>query len=112
MTAGLKHGPLRLSRLKLLGDQPRHGYDVISLLEDRFLGLYAPSAGTVYPRLGKLEGDGVLAAGHGGPAAVQAGGRWPRRARRGRRPEGLSADRCGPRRARAEHRRVALARAR
>src|SRR3954470_24433868 len=60
MTAGLKHGPLRLSRLKLLGDQPRHGYDVISLLEDRFMGLYAPSAGTVYPRLARVESEGLI----------------------------------------------------
>src|SRR3954468_20057514 len=60
MTAVFKHGALRLYLLKLLGDQPRHGYDVISLLEDRFLGLYAPSAGTVYPRLAKLEAEGLV----------------------------------------------------
>jgi DNA-binding PadR family transcriptional regulator len=60
MTAVFKHGALRLYLLKLLGDQPRHGYEVISLLEDRFLGLYAPSAGTVYPRLAKLEAEGLV----------------------------------------------------
>jgi len=60
MTTVFKHGALRLYLLKLLGDQPRHGYEVISLLEDRFLGLYAPSAGTVYPRLAKLEAEGLV----------------------------------------------------
>ncbi len=60
MTAVFKHGALRLYLLKLLGDQPRHGYEVISLLEDRFLGMYAPSAGTVYPRLAKLEAEGLV----------------------------------------------------
>jgi DNA-binding PadR family transcriptional regulator len=60
MTTVFKHGALRLYLLKLLGEQPRHGYEVISLLEDRFLGLYAPSAGTVYPRLAKLESEGLV----------------------------------------------------
>jgi DNA-binding PadR family transcriptional regulator len=60
MTAVVRHGALRLYLLKLLGDQPRHGYEVISLLEDRFLGMYAPSAGTVYPRLAKLEAEGLV----------------------------------------------------
>jgi DNA-binding PadR family transcriptional regulator len=60
MTAVFKHGALRLYLLKLLGEQPRHGYEVISLLEDRFLGLYAPSAGTVYPRLAKLEAEKLV----------------------------------------------------
>jgi DNA-binding PadR family transcriptional regulator len=60
MTAVFRHGALRLYLLKLLGDQPRHGYEVISLLEDRFLGMYAPSAGTVYPRLAKLEAEGLV----------------------------------------------------
>lgn len=60
MTTVFRHGALRLYLLKLLGEQPRHGYEVISLLEDRFLGLYAPSAGTVYPRLAKLESEGLV----------------------------------------------------
>lgn len=54
------HGRLRLYLLKLLDEEPRHGYDVIRLLEDRFLGLYAPSAGTVYPRLARLETEGLV----------------------------------------------------
>ncbi|MFE7124263.1 helix-turn-helix transcriptional regulator [Streptomyces sp. NPDC057617] len=54
------HGRLRLYLLKLLDEAPRHGYEVIRLLEERFQGLYAPSAGTVYPRLAKLEAEGLV----------------------------------------------------
>ena len=54
------HGRLRLYLLKLLDEAPRHGYEVIRLLEERFQGHYAPSAGTVYPRLAKLEAEGLV----------------------------------------------------
>ncbi|MFF4157547.1 PadR family transcriptional regulator [Streptomyces sp. NPDC001678] len=54
------HGRLRLYLLRLLDEAPRHGYEVIRLLEERFQGLYAPSAGTVYPRLAKLEAEGLV----------------------------------------------------
>ncbi|MEQ4303382.1 PadR family transcriptional regulator [Plantactinospora sp. B6F1] len=54
------HGRLRLYLLKLLDDGPKHGYELIRLLEERFLGLYAPSAGTIYPRLARLEAEGLV----------------------------------------------------
>lgn len=54
------HGDLRLWLLKLLGDRPRHGYDIISGLEEQFLGLYSPSPGTIYPRLSALEDEGLI----------------------------------------------------
>jgi DNA-binding PadR family transcriptional regulator len=54
------HGQLRLYLLALLDDGPRHGYEVIQDLEQRFNGLYSPSAGTVYPRLAKLEEEGLV----------------------------------------------------
>ncbi|GAA2256245.1 PadR family transcriptional regulator [Kitasatospora cystarginea] len=60
MTPVFGHGRLRLYLLKLLDEAPRHGYEVIRLLEERFQGLYAPSAGTVYPRLAKLEKEGLV----------------------------------------------------
>jgi len=60
MSAMFSHGRLRLYLLKLLADGPRHGYELIRQLEDRFLGLYAPSAGTIYPRLQRLEADGLV----------------------------------------------------
>jgi DNA-binding PadR family transcriptional regulator len=54
------HGRLRLYLLKLLAEGPRHGYELIRLLENRFLGLYAPSAGTIYPRLQRMEAEGLV----------------------------------------------------
>ncbi|MDQ0117635.1 DNA-binding PadR family transcriptional regulator [Pseudarthrobacter defluvii] len=54
------HGALRLYLLSLLESGPKHGYELIKALKDRFGGTYSPSAGTVYPRLGKLEEDGLV----------------------------------------------------
>jgi len=55
-----RHGKLRLYLLKLLDESPRHGYEVIRLLQDRFMGVYAPSPGTIYPRLARLEEEGLV----------------------------------------------------
>jgi DNA-binding PadR family transcriptional regulator len=68
MTAVFSHGRLRLYLLKLLAEGPKHGYELIRLLENRFLGLYAPSAGTIYPRLARMEVEGLV-------SHTQAGGR-------------------------------------
>ncbi|MEV5831107.1 PadR family transcriptional regulator [Spirillospora sp. NPDC052242] len=54
------HGRLRLYLLKLLQESPRHGYEMIRLLQDRFLGVYSPSPGTIYPRLARLESEGLV----------------------------------------------------
>ncbi|MFE3459806.1 PadR family transcriptional regulator [Nocardiopsis aegyptia] len=54
------HGRLRLYLLKMLDESPRHGYEIISLLRDRFLGVYSPSPGTIYPRLARLEEEGLV----------------------------------------------------
>jgi len=54
------HGNLRLYLLALLDEQPRHGYELIQALSDRFGGTYSPSAGTIYPRLSKLEEEGLV----------------------------------------------------
>ncbi|MGR0319014.1 PadR family transcriptional regulator [Agromyces sp. ZXT2-3] len=55
------HGNLRLYLLALLEERPRHGYELIQALSDRFGGTYSPSAGTIYPRLAKLEEEGLVA---------------------------------------------------
>ncbi|MEV0713942.1 PadR family transcriptional regulator [Asanoa sp. NPDC050611] len=60
MTAVFSHGRLRLYLLKLLDDGPKHGYELIRLLADRFHGTYAPSAGTIYPRLARMESEGLV----------------------------------------------------
>lgn len=54
------HGALRLYLLALLEDGPKHGYEIIRALEDRFGGTYSPSAGTIYPRLAKLEAERLV----------------------------------------------------
>lgn len=54
------HGQLRLYLLSLLASGPKHGYELITALSDRFGGTYRPSAGTVYPRLARLEEEGLV----------------------------------------------------
>ena len=56
------HGHLRLYLLSLLAESPSgmHGYELIQALGDRFGGTYVPSAGTIYPRLAKLEEEGLV----------------------------------------------------
>jgi DNA-binding PadR family transcriptional regulator len=51
-------GELRLVLLKLIGDQPRHGYDLIREIEALSGGAYVPSAGVIYPTLTLLADMG------------------------------------------------------
>jgi DNA-binding PadR family transcriptional regulator len=60
MNRVFSHGRLRLFLLLLLAERPCHGYELIKHMEDRFLGLYTPSAGTIYPRLAALEEEGLV----------------------------------------------------
>src|SRR6478735_3618417 len=60
MTPVFSHGDLRLYLLNLLHEGPRHGYDIMQALSDRTGGTYTPSAGTIYPRLAKLEEEGLV----------------------------------------------------
>ncbi len=53
-------GELRLVLLRLIGDQPRHGYDLIRAIEERTGGAYAPSPGVVYPTLTMLGDMGLI----------------------------------------------------
>ena len=46
--------------LDLLKDKPRHGYEIIRDLEERFHGFYSPSPGAVYPTLQWLEEMGYV----------------------------------------------------
>ncbi|MEC2055780.1 PadR family transcriptional regulator [Peribacillus psychrosaccharolyticus] len=50
-----RRGDIKIVLLKLLQEQPRHGYELIKVLEERFKGLYSPSPGSVYPTLQMLE---------------------------------------------------------
>ncbi|WP_309103011.1 helix-turn-helix transcriptional regulator [Microbacterium sp.] len=58
--AVFSHGDLRLYLLSLLSESPQHGYGIIQALTDRTGGTYTPSAGTIYPRLAKLEEEGLV----------------------------------------------------
>jgi DNA-binding PadR family transcriptional regulator len=53
--ARLMRGHLNLIVLELIKERPRHGYDVIKGIEEKFQGFYSPSAGSVYPILQELE---------------------------------------------------------
>lgn len=76
------HGHLRLYLLSLLAEQPQHGYELIQSLGERFGGTYVPSAGTIYPRLAKLQEEGLVTKESDGRRTVYA----------------ITAARCGSRR--------------
>jgi len=67
-------GELRLVLLKLIADEPRHGYDLIRAIEELTGGEYAPSPGVVYPTLTLLQDMGLIgeAPGEGPRKAFQA----------------------------------------
>ena len=69
-------GELRLVLLKLIADQPRHGYDLIRAVEEMTHGTYAPSPGVVYPTLTMLQDMGLIeeAKGEGARKAFQVTG--------------------------------------
>jgi DNA-binding PadR family transcriptional regulator len=55
-------GHLKYLILQLLDEKPRHGYEIIKEIEDRFGGAYSPSPGTIYPTLTLLEDLGYARA--------------------------------------------------
>jgi DNA-binding PadR family transcriptional regulator len=58
----LATGDLRLIALALIAEQPRHGYEIMKVLEDKTSGWYSPSPGIVYPTLTFLEETGYVTA--------------------------------------------------
>jgi DNA-binding PadR family transcriptional regulator len=57
----LAQGDLKLLVLALIAEQPRHGYEIIKVIEEKTSGWYSPSPGVVYPTLTYLEEAGYLA---------------------------------------------------
>jgi len=51
---------LRLLLLGLIAEEPRHGYDLIRVLQERSGGHYAPSPGVIYPSLALLADEGLI----------------------------------------------------
>src|ERR1700722_2995948 len=64
-------GELRLVLLKLIADQPRHGYDLIRAIEELTGGSYVPSPGVVYPTLTLLQDMGQIEEAPSGGARKQ-----------------------------------------
>jgi DNA-binding PadR family transcriptional regulator len=64
MRAGrmLAQGDLRLIALALIAEEPRHGYEIIKLVEEKTADWYSPSPGIVYPTLTYLEEAGYVTA--------------------------------------------------
>jgi DNA-binding PadR family transcriptional regulator len=58
----LAQGDLKLLALALIAEQPRHGYELIKLVEEKTSGWYSPSPGVVYPTLTFLEEAGYVTA--------------------------------------------------
>jgi DNA-binding PadR family transcriptional regulator len=58
----LAQGDLRLLALALIAEAPRHGYEIIKLLEEKTADWYSPSPGIVYPTLTYLEEAGYVTA--------------------------------------------------
>ena len=61
-------GELEVLILHLMRDGPRHGYDLAAEIEDRSGSGYAPSPGTLYPALHKLEKEDAIVALDTGPS--------------------------------------------
>ena len=62
-----RRGDVRLALLRLLGEEPRNGYQLMKAIEERSEGLWRPSPGSVYPTLAQLEDEGLV-------RSVEAGG--------------------------------------
>ena len=64
MRAGrmLAQGDLRLLALALIAEAPRHGYEIIKLVEEKTADWYSPSPGIIYPTLTYLEEAGYVTA--------------------------------------------------
>jgi DNA-binding PadR family transcriptional regulator len=54
------HGDLRYVLLGLIAEHPRHGYELIKAIEEKFGGMYSPSPGVIYPTLTLLEELGYI----------------------------------------------------
>lgn len=56
----MESGMLRYIVLDAIATQPRHGYELIKLLEEQSGGWYTPSSGVIYPMLNLLEDNGYV----------------------------------------------------
>jgi DNA-binding PadR family transcriptional regulator len=68
----LAQGDLRLVALALIVEAPRHGYEIIKLIEEKTADWYSPSPGIVYPTLTYLEEAGYVTASTDGAKKLYA----------------------------------------
>jgi DNA-binding PadR family transcriptional regulator len=61
-SSGVAEGDLRLVALALIAEAPRHGYEIIQLIEEMTADWYLPSPNVVHPMLGNLAEAGYLTA--------------------------------------------------
>jgi len=61
-SSGVAEADLRLAALALIAEAPRHGYEIIKLLEEKTADWYLPSPNTVHPMLANLAEAGYLTA--------------------------------------------------
>jgi DNA-binding PadR family transcriptional regulator len=57
-----RRGDIRAASLLLLAEEPRNGYGLMQVLEERSGGVWRPSPGSVYPALAQLEDEGLIRA--------------------------------------------------
>ena len=58
----LEKGDIKHLVINALGKESMHGYQIISVIERDFQGLYTPSPGAIYPTLQMLEESGFVRA--------------------------------------------------
>jgi DNA-binding PadR family transcriptional regulator len=57
-----RRGDVRMALLLLLAEEPRNGYQLMQVIEERSDGRWRPSPGSVYPLLSQLEDEGLVRA--------------------------------------------------
>jgi len=65
-----RRGDVRTAILRLLSEQPMHGYQIIQELATRSDGAWTPSAGSVYPTLQQLADEDLVTAQESGGKKV------------------------------------------
>jgi DNA-binding PadR family transcriptional regulator len=55
-----RRGDVRAALLLALAEQPRNGYQLMQVIDDRSGGRWRPSPGSVYPALAQLEDEGLI----------------------------------------------------
>jgi DNA-binding PadR family transcriptional regulator len=55
-----RRGDVRLAVLRLLAEEPRNGYQLMQVIEERSGGQWKPSPGSMYPTLSQLEDEGLI----------------------------------------------------